>query len=106
LHAASSPRTVRFLVTSKPVRLSILWEDDAATIREFPSKAAAIDWLATHDTDRPMHSCHIVPVEQRVLTDEQLTRIPPHKRVTKDRTLEQARRERFEASERLKGRAP
>jgi hypothetical protein len=52
---------------SKPVRLSILWEDDAATIREFPSKAEAIDWLATHDTDRPMHSCHIVPVEQRCI---------------------------------------
>lgn len=44
---------------SRPVRLSVLWEDDAVTIRDFPSKAAAIDWLATNETERPMHSCHI-----------------------------------------------
>lgn len=46
---------------SSPVRLSVLWEDDALTVLEFPSKAEAIDWLATNDTDRPIAFVNIIP---------------------------------------------
>ena len=101
LHAASSLRTVRFLATR--VQLRVHWEDeDVPTVLEFSSKAAAIDWLASQ-ADRPMSVATLIPVkEEQYLSDEALLRIPAHKRVTAYRTLEQAKREKFEASERLK----
>jgi hypothetical protein len=42
-------------------KLRVLWDDDALTVLDFPSKDAAIDWLATH-ADRPMASASIIPV--------------------------------------------
>lgn len=34
------------------------------TVKDFPSKAEAIDWLATNDTDRPMAFVNIIPVPE------------------------------------------
>ena len=45
------------------VRLTIIWESGDMMAEEFPSKAEAIDWLATNETDRPISTVVIVPVD-------------------------------------------
>ena len=63
MHAASSHPRVKWWCAMSKHRLSVLWADDSLTILDLPSKAAAIDWLATHDTDRPILTASIIPVE-------------------------------------------
>jgi hypothetical protein len=52
-------------------RLTVLWADDSLTILDLPSKAAAIDWLATHDSDRPILTASIIPVADDDVLEEE-----------------------------------